>query len=261
MNDIKDYLAKVNKTKKALSVYLTAGYPSKNNFDELVLNIFDAGADLIELGIPFSDPLADGKTIQASSQIALDNGITVEYVFEIASKIKEKTDKPIILMTYANPILNFGLEHFLADSTEAKISGIIIPDLPLEESNQFFGSRKKNQDIILLTTPASSKERIKQIDKASEGFLYCVSVMGITGTRKGFTDGILNNLKRTYQLVSKNKMLVGFGISNPEDIKQISPFCDGVIVGSAVIKSLGKDNNIYSATIDFVKKLSKATYK
>lgn len=259
MNKIGNYLDKVNETKKALSIYLTAGYPVKDNFDELVLRIFDAGADLIELGIPFSDPLADGKTIQASSHAALGNNVTIKYAFDIAAKTKEKTEKPIIIMTYANPVLNYGTEVFVKNAFEAGIDGLIIPDLPLEESQPFFGDIKNNLDVILLTTPASTEKRIKQIDQASEGFLYCVSVLGITGTRKGFSDSIISNLKRTYQLVSKNKMLVGFGISSPEDIKQISPYCDGIIVGSAVIKSLSKDNRNYSSTIDFVKELNKAT--
>jgi len=140
MSKIKDYLTEINKSKKALSVYLTAGFPRKENFEELVLRTFDAGADLIELGIPFSDPLADGKTIQASSQTALDNGVNTEYVLETTAKVKEKTDRPVIMMTYANPVLNYGVDKFLADSLSAGVDGLIVPDLPLEESEEFFKS-------------------------------------------------------------------------------------------------------------------------
>lgn len=260
MNKIKNYLVKVNETKKALSIYLTAGYPNKENFDELVLRTFDAGADVIELGIPFSDPLADGKTIQTSSQIALDNGITTEYVLETAAKVKERTEKPLIIMTYANLILNYGIEKFQKDAFDAGITGLIIPDLPLEESRQFFNNKTNNLDVILLTTPTSTEQRIKQIDQASEGFLYCVSVLGTTGARKGFTNSDLNNIKRTYELISNNKMLVGFGISSSKDIKQISPFCDGMIVGSAIIKSLSNDNPKYSSTVEYIKQLNRAIF-
>ncbi len=256
MSKIKKYLTEVNRTKKALSVYLTAGFPRKENFEELVLRTFDAGADLIELGIPFSDPLADGKTIQASSQTALNNGVNTEYVLETTAKVKEETDRPIILMTYANPILNYGVDKFLADSLNAGVDGIIVPDLPLEESEQFFNGINSRPDVILLTTPASPEERILKIDQASEGFLYCVSVLGTTGAREGFSDDMLVNLERTYKLVTKNKMLVGFGISSPEDIRKISPYCDGVIVGSAVIKSLSRNGGDYSSTLEFVKRLN-----
>lgn len=256
MSKIKDYLTEINKSKKALSVYLTAGFPRKENFEELVLRTFEAGADLIELGIPFSDPLADGKTIQASSQTALDNGVNTEYVLETTAKVKEKTDRPVIIMTYANPVLNYGVDRFLADSLSAGVDGLIVPDLPLEESEEFFKSCKERPDVILLTTPASPAERIRKIDQVSEGFLYCVSVLGTTGAREGFTDDILEHLERTYGLVSNNKMLVGFGISSPEDIRKISPYCDGVIIGSAVIKSLSRDSGNYSETMEFVKSLN-----
>ncbi len=259
MSKIKKYLTEVNRTKKALSVYLTAGFPRKENFEELVLRTFDAGADLIELGIPFSDPLADGKTIQASSQTALNNGVNTEYVLEKTAKVKEETDHPIIIMTYANPILNYGVNKFLADSVSAGVDGLIVPDLPLEESEQFFNGINSRPDVILLTTPASPEERIRKIDQTSEGFLYCVSVLGTTGAREGFSDDILRNLEKTYKLVSNNKMLVGFGISSPEDIRKISPYCDGVIVGSAVIKSLSRDGGDYSETLGFIAKLNEAT--
>ncbi len=260
MDKIKNYLAKVNETKKALSIYLTAGYPNKVNFEELVLRTFDAGADVIELGIPFSDPLADGRTIQSSSQIALDNGITSEYALEIAAKVKEKTDKLLIIMTYANLILNYKTEKFQKDAFEAGIDGLIIPDLPLEESQLFFRNKTDYLDIILLTTPASTEKRIRQIDQASEGFLYCVSVLGTTGARKDFSNSVLNNIERTYELISNNKMLVGFGISSPQDIQRISPFCDGVIVGSAIIASLSNDNSNYSSTKEYIRQLNKATF-
>ncbi|MCZ7601341.1 MAG: tryptophan synthase subunit alpha [Melioribacteraceae bacterium] len=254
---IRETIKKLNaKNQKALSIYLTAGYPQVDSFVDLVCKVYEAGADLIELGIPFSDPLADGPVIQKSSEAALSNGVSISSVLEMTSKIKERVDKPLILMGYANPILHYGIENFINDAKEAKVDGLIIPDIPLEEYEDFFTNKFKDFEIIMLTTPTSSEERIKKIDELSTGFVYCVSVTGTTGVQNNFGDEVKHNLERTYNIISKNKMMLGFGISSPQNIKEFREYTDGFIVGSAVVKSLSENDNIYSETLDLITNLS-----
>lgn len=256
MTKISSHIEKVNRAnRKALSIFLTAGFPAKENFVELALSVLENGADMLEIGIPFSDPLADGPTIQQSSQAALENGVNMKDVFAFCEKIKSKTDKPLILMGYANPIIKYGTKNFCEDAASSGAAGLIVPDVPVDEYESFYTNDFKDFEKILLTTPVSSDERIKEIDKKSEGFVYCVSVTGTTGARTNFDEHVLKNLERTYSLVTKNKMLIGFGISSPENIKTFSPFCDGVIVGSAVIKKINED---YKVLPDFIRSLSDA---
>lgn len=237
MKNISEYIQSINNSeRKVLSVFLTAGFPSKEKFLNYAETILNNGADMLEIGIPFSDPLADGSVIQASSQIALEQGINLDDVFELCDKLKTRTDKPIILMGYANPILKYGTNKFCANAINSGVSGLIIPDVPLEEYDSFYTTEFSSLQKIMLTTPTSSNERIKKIDELSEGFVYCVSVTGTTGTRNNFDETTFKNLERTYSLIKKNKMLIGFGISNAESVKSFIPYCDGVIVGSAVIK-------------------------
>lgn len=257
MSKIKSYIQAINdKNEKVLSVFLTSGFPSKNNFVDNTIEILNNGADMIELGIPFSDPLADGTTIQASSQIALDNGVTIKDFFNFAEQIKAKVDKPIIAMGYANPIVHYGYEKFFEDAANAGIDGLIVPDVPLEEHDYFFNPIKNNLENILLTTPTSSEDKIRKIDFRSSGFVYCVSVTGTTGVRSSFAEDVYQNLDRTYKLIESNKMLIGFGISTPHDVEKFSPYCDGVIVGSAVIKSLMNDK--FENTINLIRSLKEA---
>jgi len=258
MSRIQNYIEQLNNNyRKALSVFLTAGYPKKENFVSIALEILDAGADVLELGIPFSDPIADGPIIQHSSQVALENGVTLRDTLDFAGKIKAKSDKPAILMGYSNPLLAYGLEQFLNDAKNSGVDGLIIPDIPLEEYDQFWNCDLKEIEIILLTTPTSPDDRVKKIDKKSSGFVYCVSVTGTTGISGVFNDQVTENISRTYQIMKKNKMLIGFGISGPEDIKRFSPHCDGVIVGSAVVKSLMADKGL-SNTISLIRNLNMA---
>ncbi len=258
MIKIAEHIKKINNfEKKALSIFLTAGFPSKENFVEIALLVLESGADMLEIGIPFSDPLADGPIIQASSQHALENGVTLKDVFNYCKKIRAKTNKPLILMGYANPIIKYGIKNFCRDAVNSGAAGLIVPDVPLEEYESFYNGNFNDLEKILLTTPASSDKRIKEIDEKSEGFVYCVSVTGTTGMRKSFDENVLANLKRTYSIISKNKMMIGFGISNPENIKTFSPYCDGVIVGSAVIKKINETKNIDRIS-GFVRSLSLA---
>lgn len=260
MSKIKSTIEQINNDgKKALSIFLTSGFPTIEKFVDNTNRIIEAGADLIELGMPFSDPLADGGVIQQSSQIALQNGVTQKQTFQFAEEIKKRNDTPLILMGYANTLMQYGMQQFEQDAINAGVDGLIIPDVPLEEFDDFFSSYSNKLDKVLLTTPTSSPERIKTIDSKSTGFLYSVSVSGTTGIRSGFDDSVIQNLKITYELVEYNKMLIGFGISKPENIKHLSPFADGFIVGSAIVNSLQNGN--IDETIELVKSLKTACGK
>jgi len=261
MSKIEKQINEVNgKGSKVLSVFVTGGFPDKNNFTELVLNIFNAGADIIEIGIPFSDPIADGNVIQKSSQVALSNNINVNAIFNFVREIRLSTSKPIILMGYANPILSFGIQKFAEQALDSGVSGIIVPDIPMEEKSDFFGKSFDGLDIISLAAPTTSVERLRLIDANSSGFVYCVSTNGITGTdsKKEINSDYLKAVKNT---IKKNKILVGFGISSPDDAAKVKPFCDGVIVGSAIINSLFSDVKPYRKTLNFIGKLKKALSK
>ncbi|MHB1687593.1 MAG: tryptophan synthase subunit alpha [Ignavibacteriaceae bacterium] len=256
MSLIEDYIHRKNESKeKILSVFLTAGFPDKNHFVELALKVLDAGADMLEIGFPFSDPLADGPVIQHSSQIAIENGINLVETFRLVKEIRSGTDNPLIMMGYANPVLSYGVKKFANDAKSAGVNGVIIPDIPIEEYDDFFDGSFDGLDKILLITPTTSDERIKIIDNKSSGFVYCVSVSGTTGEQKISAAGNIDFIKQTYSQIKKNKMLVGFGISKPEDAKTYSPYCDGVIVGSAVIKSLMNDDHDFKKTLELVKVL------
>jgi tryptophan synthase alpha chain len=253
-----EYIGRVNsQNKKVLSIFLTAGFPDKESFVTLAAGILKSGADMLEIGFPFSDPIADGPVIQYSSQKAIENGVNIQTAFEYIKEIKKLVDKPLILMGYANTILSYGINKFFNGINLSGADGLIVPDIPLEEYDSFFGEYKDKTDIIMLTTPSSSNERIIKIDTKSRGFVYCVSINGVTGS--SIQEYAAGTLKRTYALV-KNKMLIGFGIPGPESIRVLSPFCDGVIIGSAVINKLTniKSKNDYTEIFNFIKELKNA---
>lgn len=256
MANISELLESINaKGEKALSVFLTSGFPEKDKFVDLACGVFDAGADLIEIGFPFSDPLADGQVIQHSSQLAIESGINITKTFKFVEQIKKKHSKPVIMMGYANPVMKYGAKEFAADAANSGVDGVIIPDIPVEEYDDFYSGHFSKLDVIMLITPTTSNKRIVEIDNLSSGFVYCVSVSGTTGVRN-FNESTNNKfISNAYSLVKKNKMLVGFGISTAEDVKRFSPFCDGVIVGSAVIKSLINSDNNYSDTYKLISSL------
>ena len=237
MSYIKKYIEALNaKGRKALSVFLTAGFPSAVGFTDLAKSVLDAGADMIEIGIPFSDPLADGPVIQQSSIRALSNGVDMKMVFRYAEAISAYSSKPVILMGYANPVSKYGTGDFFSASSNSGVKGVIIPDVPIEEYDDFYKEKPRSLDAILLAAPTSDKKRIIAIDKKSSGFVYCVSMKGTTGNRNISGENEIVQKART--LVTRNKMMTGFGISKPEDITNYSPYCDGVIVGSAIINEL-----------------------
>ncbi len=229
-----------SRKKTALIPYITPEYPLKNVTVPLILALESAGAAMIEVGIPFSDPLADGPTIQHSSEIAISNGATLKRVLELITEARTKTQIPLILMGYVNPILNYGIERFCRDAKTAGVDGLIIPDLPPEESEEFRSLCAQNGlSNIFLIAPTSTDERIAYIDGCSTDFTYCVSVTGVTGARNSFGGNIDGFLSRVKQHVKK-PFVVGFGIKSKEQISQIAPFANGVVVGSALLQRIAE---------------------
>lgn len=228
---------------KIMSLFLTAGYPDLESTVDLILGFEKNGTDLIELGMPFSDPLADGPTIQYSSNVAIEQGITMNKIFEMVKQVRENSDIPIILMGYINPVLRYGIQAFCEEAVAAGVDGLIIPDIPLEESEIMADTAKeKGLPLIYLVAPNTSDERMRKIDVISEGFVYCVSVTGVTGAREG--DEVAQSVQRFIDRVKKNithnPKMVGFGIKSYEDAQQIAAEMDGFIVGSALIDTIRK---------------------
>jgi tryptophan synthase alpha chain len=259
MNRLTSKLQSLQQEKrKALSIFLTAGFPIIEKTIPLVKAIENGGADILELGIPFSDPLADGPTIQFSSHVALENGITLTKIFSLVKEIRAFSEIPIVLMGYTNSVLAFGIEKFFSSCSESEIDGIIIPDLPIEESDEIATQAKaKTISQIFLATPTTTDKRLKLLDEYSSGFLYCVSITGVTGARKNLSQQTKTFLKRARKVVKKNPLLVGFGISSKEDAQQIKELCDGIIVGSALISVIqkSKEKEMEENVCKFVKEL------
>ena len=227
---------------KALITYLTVGYPSIKTTLEIVPTIASSGCDLVELGIPFSDPLADGTTIQKASYQALKQGVTPELCLQVASRLRTKTDMPLVFMTYFNPVLSYGLNAFCRDCAEAGISGLIIPDLPPEEGTELeSASLKHGLDLIYLLAPTSTGERIDIVAARSRGFIYLVSMTGVTGSRDKLPQGLESFVSRVRQRTSL-PLCVGFGISNAAQARRVAKVADGVIVGSRLIQLLEEDD-------------------
>lgn len=234
---------KLQENKKLLSIYFTAGYPSLNDTAKTIKELEENGVDMIEIGLPFSDPLADGPTIQASSTQALKNGMTTELLFQQLGTIRESVSIPLIIMGYFNPILQFGVEKFCKKCEEVGIDGLILPDLPLDVYQDHYEPILKKYGLvnIFLITPQTSEERIQQIDAASDGFIYMVSSASVTGSQEGFGNQQENYFKRIANMNLKNPQIVGFGISNAETFQQATKMAKGAIIGSAFIKHLSKN--------------------
>ena len=221
---------------KAFIPYIMAGHPSIQRTKELVKMLEDCGADIIELGVPFSDPLADGPTIQKAAQSALDSGVNLRRVIELVSELRKSTQIPLILMTYYNPIFKYGEERFVNDASNAGVDGIIVPDLPPEEAEAILKySKKKDFDIIFLLAPTSTEDRIRKVAKVSSGFIYYVSITGITGSTLSMDASIESHIS-AIKKISNKPVAVGFGISTAADAANVSRFADGVIVGSSIVK-------------------------
>lgn len=236
MNRIETALAELkNKGEKALITFVTAGDPDIETTEKLVLEMLDKGSDVVEIGVPFSDPVAEGKTIQAASLRSLSRGTNLTEIFDMVGRLREKTEKPLILMMYVNTIFRFGTERFFSLCREKGIDGVIVPDLPFEERNELQPYAEENGIIAISLVAPTSHQRIADIAGDAKGFLYCVSSTGVTGTRSKFT----TNFEEFFGEIKKSckvPAMVGFGISDPEQAKKMSGYCDGVIVGSAVVK-------------------------
>jgi len=242
---------------KALIAYITVGYPNIEATQNIATGLSDSGCDIIELGIPFSDPLADGATIQKASHQALQQGTTPELCLEVAQKLRQKIITPLVFMTYYNPVFNFGLEAFCQSCAEVGVSGLIIPDLPPEEGAELeVITRKHSLDLIYLLAPTSTEERIAMVTERSRGFIYLVSLTGVTGTRQTLPPELENFVKRVRQK-TKQPLCVGFGVSNPEQASRIARIADGVIVGSRLIQLIEEDATL-SSLMDFILSLREA---
>src|SRR2546423_8486685 len=251
MSRLKELFEK--KKKNILNVYCTAGYPKLESTLEVMTALEKNGADLIELGMPYSDPLADGPVIQASSTKALANGMTIARLFKQLKDFRKTIHVPVILMGYLNPALQYGFDKFCSDAASAGIDGLIIPDLPIYEFETEYGAIIKNYglDFIFLVTPETSDERIKKVDELSSGFLYAVSSSSLTGSDKDFR-GVENYLKRLKELNLKNPVLVGFGIKDKSSFESATRHANGAIIGSAYIKAIEHADNVEVKTKEFL---------
>lgn len=241
------------KNKKILSVYCTAGYPELNSTVKVMKALQDNGADLIELGMPYSDPLADGPVIQASGSKALSNGMTIATMFSQLKGFRKEIYTPVILMGYMNPVLQYGFEKFCQHAADAPIDGLILPDLPEYEFETEYGPiiQRYGLDFIFLVTPETSEDRVKKLDSLSTGFLYAVSSSSTTGKDKNMTD-VNAYLQRLQSYNLKNPVLVGFGIKDKQTFDTACKHANGAIIGTAYINALGNNADINEATKSFL---------
>jgi tryptophan synthase alpha chain len=240
----------------ALISYLTVGYPALEATPLLVEAAASAGADAIELGIPFSDPLADGPTIQAASQVALQGGVSVRAALKTAESARTRTSVPILFMTYLNPILAFGLERFCQAASAAGIDGLIVPDLPASESGALRrAAGGANLDLVFFVAPTSTDENIRAACEAATGFIYCIAVTGVTGARSRLDEAVVPLIRKVRRF-TKLPIVVGFGISKPEHLAALEGEADGVIVASALLDAIGKTpGDPVTAVTQFLKEL------
>lgn len=243
------------KGRKAFIPYIMAGDPDLAKTEEVILFFEEVGADIVELGIPFTDPLADGPTIQRASERALKKGITLKKVLEFVKRIRRSIKIPIVLMTYYNPIFKYGEERFVKESVQYGVNGIIVPDLPPDEATDLIRfSKREGLDTVFLLAPTSTEDRVRRVARTSSGFIYYVSITGITGSRLQIDESLGESIKKIRKITDK-PVCVGFGVSNPEEASRVSEIADGVIIGSAIVKMLNESPEGFE---DFVKTLRKA---
>ena len=254
----------LNKKENILSVYFTAGFPNLNDTITIINELEKNGVDMIEIGMPFSDPLADGPTIQRSSEIALENGMTIKLLFEQLKNFRNGTfEIPLILMGYLNPVLQYGVEKFCKDAASLGISGVIIPDLPMQEYLDEYKSifEKYNLKNIFLITPQTSEERIRLIDKNSDGFIYMVSSASTTGNKNEIGEEQESYFRRIKEMQLKNPTIIGFGIHNQQTFSKACEYANGAIVGSAFIKAIDKSEDLEKDVSKFVRNISEKISK
>ncbi|MGE4283780.1 MAG: tryptophan synthase subunit alpha [Clostridia bacterium] len=246
--------------KKALITYITAGDPDVHTTQKLVLEMEKNGADIVEIGIPYSDPVADGPVIERAAQRALQNKIKIKDIMTVVKVLRTETQVPLLYLLYFNCMLQYGVEKFIIECSEIGIDGLIIPDLPYEESAEVKDmAAQYNINIISLVAP-TSKERIKNLTQQAQGFIYCVSSTGVTGSRQKFETDFLNFMKEINKY-SETPKAIGFGISTPEQVRELKNYCEGLIVGSAIVKKIeeyGYTPYLLNKVGEFVKDLKKA---
>ena len=243
-----------NKKKDILNVYFTAGHPNLNDTEEIILSLEEAGVDLIELGMPYSDPMADGPTIQNSGNIALKNGMNVRLLFEQVEAVRKKSNIPLIMMGYFNQVMQYGEEQFFRKCAAIGVDGLILPDLPVYVFEEKFKAlfEELNLRISFLISPQTSEARIRQIDDLTKGFIYMVSSSSITGAKSGISDEQMTYFNRINNMQLKNPRLIGFGISNHETYATACKYSSGAIIGSAFIRTLDKATDLKSSIKGFV---------
>ncbi|HLF18029.1 MAG TPA: tryptophan synthase subunit alpha [Candidatus Omnitrophota bacterium] len=242
---------------KAFIAFITAGDPSLKATEALVIAFERIGVDIVELGVPFSDPLADGPTIQASSQRALGKGVTLDKIFQLVSRIRQKSNMPIALMTYFNPVFHRGEEQFIKKARSSGVDGVIIPDLPPEESHKLTQAARKNDlATVFFIAPTTTKKRMQLIAKASTGFIYYVSLTGVTGARSKLPETIKSQVRLAKRLTAK-PVCVGFGVSTKEQVRAVAKIADGVIIGSAIVNQIYKTRGSVKKVSAFVDQLMK----
>jgi len=246
--------------KKAFIAYVTAGDPDIAVTEKIVLALERSGVDIVELGIPFSDPVADGPTIQAASQRALKRGANLVKIFALVRRLRNSTEIPLVFMTYYNPVLSYGIKRFFDSCRNCGVDGIIVPDLPPEEAGDLIRyARIAKVATIFLTAPTSTTIRIKKITDRCRGFVYHVSLTGVTGARSKLPSEVIEKVKQI-KAVTDKPIAVGFGVSSPKEARRISGFADGVIVGSAIIKVLDASRYPASSIYKFSKKIAMAIH-
>ncbi len=236
------------KGEKAFIAFITAGDPDLETSESLVVELEKKGVDIIELGVPFSDPLADGPTIQAASERALKNKVSLKDILRLVKSLRKSVEIPLVLFTYYNPLHRYGLDKFTRDAARAGVDGVIVPDLPPEEGKELkIYAGKVGLDTIFLVAPTSTRERIKLVAKNSTGFIYYVSLVGVTGARDTLTEAIKPALRKIRRFTKKS-IAVGFGISRTHQVKEVISFADGVIVGSVIVKKIEENLNCKNLT-------------
>jgi tryptophan synthase alpha chain len=243
-----------NQNKRILNVYCTAGFPQLNSTLHVMESLQSNGANIIELGMPYSDPLADGEVIQSSGNVALANGMTIDTLFDQLANMRNAIHIPVVLMGYMNPILQYGFEVFCKKAKDVGVDGLILPDLPLFEYENIYGKTIQDNglDFVFLVTPETPEERLRKLDALSTGFLYAVSSSATTGKDKDFSKVTLY-LQKLQSMQLKNPVLVGFGIKDKETFNAVCAYSNGAIIGSAYINALSKGGDIHETTTQFLK--------
>lgn len=251
------------KKENILSIFFTAGYPKPLDTIEIIKYLNATDVDLIEIGVPYSDPIADGPIIQESSQLALNNDVNLKFIFEQLSDLRTHTQKPILLMGYLNTVLQFGLENFYKKCVDVGIDGLILPDLPIDEYKQYHKTlaEKHNIHVTFLISPNTSLERVKLIDNSSKGFVYLVSSNSTTGSNKGMSNDLENTFENIKKLQLKNPILIGFGIKGQKEFQQACELANGAIIGSSFVQLLGKSTDLKKDILEFIKSIKSLTKK